>query len=363
MKGSQMTKFKADQLVQKHKTFYRKEITPKGCKAKIFVYNYLLSDKVAFADPEARELRGLTIVKENIDEHVFLSIPKFFNINELPETQEHIIRTKTIKNVRDKLDGSMIQPIEVCGELMMKSKQTFDSPQAKAAQDIVDSDEEIHFFIRDCWANNFFPMFELVSPDNKIVLDYPKTELVLIAVRSQEGYFIDIDKFEYPNRAKAFNMTLAELISSAKTDKDKEGYVVKFTDESIIKIKTVDYVTKHRTVSEADQMKVVFEKILTETIDDIYPLLSEKRAQEIQEIEQLLETYVVHYIKQIEDIIEPGDQGNRAGFVKKHLSHIYFSVIMQCIKGYEVKETLIKAMLKKYNKEEKVKAFLKELQL
>ena len=356
-----ITKLEADKLVEKYETFYQKEITPKGCEAKVYVYNYLLSDKEAFKDPKARELRGLTIVKENAKEKVFLSIPKFFNINELPETQENVISLKKIKKVQDKLDGSMIQPIELCNEIKMKTKQSFTNPQAKLAQEILDDSPDLQFFILDCWANDFFPMFELVSPLNKIVLDYDETKLVLTAVRCQSGDFVDIDKFDYPHRAEAYDYTIEEMINMAQSTKDTEGFVVKFHDGQIIKIKTLDYISKHRIVSDADQYKVIFQKILTETLDDVYPLLSVPRANEIRKIEQKVQDYVVHYIKQINDIIKDGDPNNRAKFARAHREHIYFSVIMKCLKGYDPKEVLVDYLLRKYSKEAKTREFLESI--
>lgn len=356
-----ISKIEADKLVEKYETFYRKEISIQGCDAKIFVYNYLLADKEAFKDPLARELRGLTIIHENAKEFIYPSIPKFFNINELPETQEKVIKLKTIKKISRKEDGSMIQPVMICGDVKMKTKQSFSNPQAVMAQEIFEDDEELQFFILDCFDNNFFPMFELVGPDNRIVLDYNTNELVLIAVRSSDGGFIDIDKFSYKNKAETFHLTMDEMIHQAKTKKDEEGFVVKFTDESIIKIKTLDYVTKHRMVSETDSNKSILSRILQEEIDDIYPLLSDKKIKEIKEIEKVVSDYTVHYIKQIEQITKAGDNNNRQSFVAEHIKHPYFSVIMSGIKGHKIKETLITYLLKKYNREEKAKKFIKEL--
>ncbi len=357
-----ITKKQADELVSKHETFYRKDIKIGDCD--IYVYNYLLSDKEAFKDMDnlGVELRGLCIVKENAKENIFLSVPKFFNINEIPENQENILKTKTIKKVTEKLDGSLITPIKICGDVKMKTKQSFDNPQAKLSQNIVDSDDELKFFILNCWDNDFQPLFELVGPDNKIVLDYPENHLVLIAVRNKEGEFIDIDKFDYKHKATSFNLSVNDMIHSAKNDQDIEGYVVKFTDGSMVKIKTLDYLEKHRVFSELDSKKTIFKRIIEEDMDDLYAIIPENKIQEIQEIEKSVTDYVVHYIKQIQDIVKDGDQGDRLSFVKKYKSHIYFNVIMSCLKGRDCKEELIKTLLKRYNKEEKVKRFLKEIE-
>jgi len=243
----------------------------------------------------------------------------------------------------------------------MKSKQSFDNFQAKLAQDLLDQDPDLQFFILDCFDNNFYPLFELIGKDNKIVIDYSENKLKLIMVRDQEGHFIDINKFDYPEKVKSYSYSLQELIELAHKEKDIEGYVVKFTDETLVKIKTLDYLEKHHLVSEADQLKVVFKRILEEDIDDVIALLPEDKKEKILEIEKCLTDYTVHFIKEIEDIVKEGDKGDRQNFVQKYIKHPWFSVIMAGLKSHDIKETLIKTMIKRYNKEEKVKSFLKDI--
>ncbi len=143
-----ITKLQADALVEKHKHFYRKDL--KINNVDVYLYNYILQDTEVFVnEPLSRELRGLVITKENAQERVFLSCPKFFNINELPETQYSVVKLKKVKKISEKLDGSLITPIEIGGEIFMKSKASFESPQAKQAQEILDTSADLKFFILD----------------------------------------------------------------------------------------------------------------------------------------------------------------------------------------------------------------------
>jgi RNA ligase len=313
------------------------------------------------------ELRGLTIVEDTTvqnknNQKIFLSIPKFFNINEVPETQENVLKTKVIKKVQEKLDGSLIQPVQICGEIKMKSKQSFDNSQAELAQNILEFDPELEFFILDCWDNDFYPLFELVGPDNRVVLDYNKNELVLIAVRTKTGEFIDIDKFNYKRRAKSYTKTLDELIHSAKNDKNIEGYVVKFTDGSVVKIKTLDYLEKHKITDESNSYKILLKRILQEDMDDVYTVINPERLDEIRKIEKKVQDYVLHYITEIQEIIKENHSiSDRKSFVNKHINHKYFSVIMSSLKGHDIKEALIDYLLRKYSKEAKAKEFIESL--
>jgi len=355
-----ITKQQADKLVQKHETFYCKYQKIKDCD--VYIYNYLLSDKEAFKsfDNLGTELRGLCVTKDPAGlEHLFWSVPKFFNINETPETLLHELEKKTIKKVQQKLDGSLIQPILLDGEVHMKTKQSFTNIQAQISQGLLDADPEMLFFILDCFANNFYPLFELVGPDNKIVVDYDTNKLVLIAVRSPDGEFIDIDKFDYPIKAESYDYSLQEMLEHAQDVKGIEGYVVKFTDGSLVKIKCLDYIEKHRTVSELDSRKSVLKRILTEDMDDLYSVIPEYRLDEIQQIEQAVTEYVIHQINELEKIVEKGDDNDRRTFVDKYRSHEYFAILMKGLKHHNVKDTTIDFLLRKYSKEQKAREFIK----
>ena len=352
-----ITKMIADKLVETHETFYRKDLEING--AKVFIYNYLIADKVALADKYAKELRGLTITHEGGHERVFLSCPKFYNINEVPENEEKILQNKKIKKVTDKMDGSLIQFIEINGEVLAKSKQSFENDQSKMAQEILDESTELKFFILDCWSNNYHPLFELVGPDNQIVVDYPKNEIYLIGVRNDDGHFIDLEKFYYKYSAACYNLTLDEMIHQAKTAKDIEGFVVKFTDESIVKIKTIDYLEKHRLVSDGDSYKTILKRILEENIDDVLQVIPEAKRARIRNLEKYLDEYVVHYTQQIHDIIKKQSTKSRKEIVEEVRTHRFFSVIMKNLEGdiSDIKDSLIDLLLKKYSREKKAKEF------
>jgi T4 RnlA family RNA ligase len=346
-----ITKMEADKLVEKWDTFYRKDLIINGCD--VYIYNYLLSDKEAFADDKGVELRGLTIVKENARERVFPSMSKFFNINEMDKTLESVLRTKVIKKVQNKMDGSLIQFIEINGEILAKSKQSFTNEQAKMAQNILDESTELKFFVLDCWANDFYPLFELVGPSNKIVLDYPNDNLVLIAVRDHNGEYIDVDKFNYKYTTKSYDLSLDEIIHSAKNDKGIEGYVVKFTDGNIVKIKTLDYLDKHRLTDESDSCKIILRRVLEEDMDDIYAIISQNKKEKIQKWEHSIIEYVTHYTQQIFDITKKVKGWERKHIAENYNQYIYFNVLMKCLSGdiNDIKSELIDVILKKYNRE------------
>ena len=351
--------FTADKIVTKEKNFYCKEHKIKN--SIVSVYNYLLNDYSSFKTDDHRELRGLTIVNSD-KERVFPALRKFWNLNENEDYQYNKVKNWTIKHVYDKADGSMIQPILVNGELVLKTKQGFTNSQVKMAQDILDSNTELHFFILDMFDQGWSPIFELVGEDNKIVLDYKENKLILIAVRNADGEFINPHKVNCPIEVvKEFDLTLDECIEKCKTEKDIEGFVIRFTNSETVKIKSNWYLDRHRLVSEADSYKSILKLILEDDLDDVLSTVSKTKRDELQEINHQVLDYLASFIIEIENIIKTGDGGNRRGFVAKYMSHRFFSVIMSAIKGHDVKETLIDYLQRKYNKEEKAKEFIKDL--
>lgn len=359
-----ITKQIADEIVNKHENFYRKDL--KIGDTDVYIYNYLLVDHEAFKTPYSRELRGLTITKENGKERVFLSMPKFFNLNEVPENALTILTNKTIKKVQDKADGSMIQFVQIEGNIKAKSKQSFDNDQAKLAQEIVDTSTELQFFILDCWGNDFYPLFELVGPSNRHILEYPNDELILLAVRNEVGEFIDVDKFSYKYTVDSYDLnthTLEYMLSAQQIQKDTEGFIVKFTDGHIIKIKTLDYMSKHRLYDEADSYKVILQKIVDEELDDILGVVHESKKEKLLHYETLLVNYVNHWTTFCYEVSR--NVSNRGLFAKKYSNHRYFGVIMKSISKSDlegVKNLVVKSIKNKYNRELKAKDFFKFLE-
>ena len=362
-----ITKKQADEIVSRYPSFCKKDIMIEG--EQVSLYDYYLSDYEAFQEePLSRELRGLVITKNE----TFLSVPKFFNINEIPETMESKLTNKVIKKVQNKLDGSLITPIMVDGSIIAKSRASFQSDQAILAQNLLDTNPDLQYAILDLFANNFQPFFELVGKDNKHVIDYETSnKLVLIMVRDQKGNFIDIDKFKYyfDDLAESYDLTIEELLLKQKKAKGIEGWVVKFSDGTIVKIKTEEFFELHKVKEEADSYKTVLKRILEEDMDDILGRVSETRKTELLEIIWAVSNYTVQVIHEVEAIVSSWKNQPIKDAVVKFKNHPYFRVIMKSLKyqGVKdgakdgVKDEVIKIILKKNNKEQKAKEFILEL--
>ncbi len=351
-----ITKTKADEIVEKYPNFYKKEIIINN--RKLYLYNYILSDYEIFQnEPISRELRGLIIDEIG---NITLSVPKFFNINEIEETQSTALASKTIKKIQEKMDGSLITPVNINGEIVIKSKGSFASDQAKLAQKIVDSSADLQYFILDCWDNKFQPYFELTGDENPHVIEYDyESRITLIMVRDAVGKFIDIDKFNYKYTAESYNHTIEEMLKIQKNKKGIEGFVIKFEDETIIKIKTLDYFELHKLNDESDSYKVILKRVLDEDMDDILGIVSEKKKEKLIGINKVISDYVVSFVLEIEDILAENKDSTRKALAEKYRNHIYFNVIMKAFIGKDVKTEIIQTLKNRYNKEKAAEAFVK----
>lgn len=134
-----------------------------------------------------RECRGLIFCKET-GKILRRPFSKFFNIGERDETQLHLLDFTGSHEVFTKEDGSMVTPFEVgfgSGVIRWATKMGL-SDVALNAEVFVAENPKYQEFAKWCIANRLTPIFEWVSRKNRIVLDYPEDNLILLAVRHME---------------------------------------------------------------------------------------------------------------------------------------------------------------------------------
>ena len=185
---------------------------------------------------------------------------KFFNPS---EQHAPVIPSGVPMHVTEKLDGSLgIGYIDTNGSAQIATKGSFDSPQAAAANCI----------LRDKYPDYDFPghvtpLFEIIDPDHRIVLDYGDTrDLVLLAVTDiRTGADLDPGIIAWPGPVATQRpyASLQDLIDHVAQDDepDKEGYVVRFDTGPTaphvrLKLKFPEYVSTHRFLSGLTAGKV-----------------------------------------------------------------------------------------------------------
>ena len=158
---------------------------------KISTFNYRLASERDFNEPGSLELRGITFVfnEDGTLFKRFFMLKKFFNVNQVAETQFNVLKDKKIKNVTMKEDGSLIAFMQLPdGTVFAKTQAGFMNEQSKAALKIYEDNVHIKGFVDSSLEQNFTPLFEYVAYDNRIVLKYSGRSLRFIGTTKKHCY-------------------------------------------------------------------------------------------------------------------------------------------------------------------------------
>lgn len=283
------------------------------------VVNYVFSTDETFSTPLARECRGLKFAADG----TLIARPfhKFFNLGEKRPPQDEPWDMSHV--VLDKLDGSMIHPAMVLGDMVFMTRMGV-SPQSQQAWDVADT--EVLNLCRDMIAAGYTPIFEFTSPDNRIVVAYDLPTLTLIAVRhTKTGAYMPHTELEALGSrygiptAQSFGdvANVARFWSEARALEGVEGYVVAFEDGHRLKIKADAYVLRHKALAGLAYEKNLLAWIATDDIDDVLPLLSEDVADTVREYQTQVMDAVSRWESEIEDFVDTHAHLNRKDFAMK----------------------------------------------
>ena len=172
--------------------------------------------------------------------------PKFFN---------YLEGEQTIPNLGfetfEKVDGSLIQIFWDRGIWRAATKGSFRSDQAKWAADVLAATD------LSCLVKGGTYLAEAVGPQNRIVVYYPKDELVLLGAYDEAGYEYTFD--ELSEIGWQLNWRVAHrhpyasiselLVKAEKLPASEEGFVLRFANGLRLKIKGDEYKRIHALVS------------------------------------------------------------------------------------------------------------------
>ena len=344
--------------------FYESKHSVNGYNVSIF--NYRLASYNDFINPipdkpqiKSHEMRGLTFVF-NSDGSLYkryLLLDKFFNIDQTPCSMYSIVKEFKIKNIFNKEDGSIASFIMLPnGEIRGRSKASFESDQAIQIQKIYDEDVNLQRFVRWSLENDIVPIFEYVSPKNRIVLPYANTKLILLRMRDNNtGEYLDINDFS--DKLDGISVvesedghTLDDLINLKKISTDKEGWIVQFDNGKMAKIKTDWYIDRHRLFTEdLNRENTLIGMILNDTIDDILPQVDDIKKSEINEIIDKINNYMKNISSDVDDLLSTYN-GSKKDFALANSKNPLFPIAIDVINGKD-KVDLIKSKIKSQTKD------------
>lgn len=303
--------------------------------------------------PVLSECRGLIFDKDGW--LIRRPLHKFFNLGEKGVTVDSIDWSRP-HVIMDKLDGSMIAPFMLNGEVRFGTRAGITEHSLRCEERHLSENKKLY---RALWelssGNRHTAIFEWTSPENQIVLQYPDDKLTLLAIRNNEtGQY-------YPRKvlvewADEFGVPLVEEVSFDHIEavyqaEGIEGVVVWFPatsveygdgqeDDYFVKIKSEEYVRAHRAVSYFEREDMVLELVLNHQIDDIIPLVDDKKKQKLldydagvwEEVSKLAYRLGV-IVGECKSLVTSGEMSRKtfaleiAGQADERIRSCYFSIL------------------------------------
>lgn len=237
------------------------------------VIDYVFAGEDTFDHPARIECRGIKFAPDG--SVLARPLHKFMNIGQTADTQPDKIDFGQPHVVMDKLDGSMIHPAIVNGEVVFMTRMGRTDVARKAERHL----PEVIDMVCGMLSGGLTPIFEWTAPDNRIVVRYDESALTLLAVRDNVtgAYWPHGDlaatglptvRHHDPRHTSA-----ADFLAYARAIQGAEGFVVRFENGLWLKAKGGDYVLKHRAKDSILQEKNILALVLNGGLDDVLPLL------------------------------------------------------------------------------------------
>lgn len=221
-----------------------------------YIYNYTTKaqyDRVWNAS--TLSCRGLILDKDgNIIARPF---SKFFNYGEYgKDTNLGELPSYTSFEVYDKVDGSLIiMTNDRKGNRIISSRGSFESEQALMASKIINEK-----FPKLELNPNLSYLYEVIYPENRIVVDYKGEENLIVLAITENITGIDVNRNLVESFARTWGFSIVKrfnnetdidvLLEKAKGNTgNREGFVIQFNTGLRVKIKYDEYVRLHKIIT------------------------------------------------------------------------------------------------------------------
>jgi len=275
-----------------------------------------------------RECRGITFCAET-GKVVARKFHKFFNVGERAETDIGELDLTEKHVILEKLDGSMITPYHRAdGTIEMHTKMGATDVAAPVTE-WVQNHPNYLTFMKGLKVSDITPIFEWCSRKQRIVVDHPVDRLVLLAARhnvsgeyvrySDLKFMAELDDIEIVKTFAGTAQNMQDLVNQTRDLEDAEGWIVRFDDGHMVKVKGEWYLQLHKAVSQLAHEKDIWNLVVQENSDDLKPFLSLDQRNKLIEFEGLFWTgfnTVLENINQIlsdarHDLVDHDDRQKR----------------------------------------------------
>ena len=237
----------------------------------LFIYNY--TPKAQYE----RVWNAVTLMCRGLilDAHynmVARPFAKFFNLGEV----ENQALPNEPFEVFEKLDGSLGILYWIENEAFMATRGSFVSDQAMKASAILRS--KYAPILRGCDKTKTY-LFEIIYPENRIVVDYGATEDVVLTavIDTATGADMPLEDVGFP-LVKQYHGIKDIAILKTLEETNREGFVIKYKSGLRVKVKFEEYLRIHRIVTQVSNVSIweylsqemPFDEILDRVPDEFF---------------------------------------------------------------------------------------------
>lgn len=250
----------------------------------IWCYNY--TEKAQYggelkADPFLQKIRGLIVDSNGVV--VARGFNKFFNHGECPEVDAEYAGHLPAM-VMDKLDGSLgiaYGPTEIA------TRGSFTSEQAIWASELVRSTPAYATWFAWWFSTELglTPCFEIIYPDNRIVVSYDFADIVLLGFVDRFTGMLAMDfepEIPWVGRGVAQFPHKAPGELKAEDVANREGYVLVYSDGRMVKVKFETYLRLHKVMTEFSP-KHVLEHLIAGTLNEAIEICPDEFHAEVMQ--------------------------------------------------------------------------------
>ncbi|ESQ87873.1 RNA ligase [Asticcacaulis benevestitus] len=310
---------------------------------------YMFMDNDTFDTKEALECRGIVF-----DRHGAVAsrpLHKFFNVGEREgQRVEQILQRNDVVAIYDKLDGSMIATAWHDGQVVWRSKKSFDSDVVRLTEAYLadPAHADVAAFAHEVARRGLTAVFELTHPGARIVVPQEMAQLRLLHVRDNvSGAYVLLDPdhevhglvslYRVPRVAERKDLTLEAMFASLETMYESEGYVLQFANGDMAKVKCPWYLRLHRAATLLRERDVA-SLTLDEELDDLKGALRELGLDltEVCAIESRIKANLLALNDEIEAAYQVSAHLDQKAFAIDHQGHALFKPLMKRYVGKDI---------------------------
>jgi RNA ligase len=312
------------------------------------IWNY--AEKVQYEslwDHVTSQCRGL--VTDDEGNVVARPFNKFFNVEEGKHTPTSEF------DVYEKMDGSLGILFFYENEWVFASRGSFTSEQALKFKEIFTKKYKTsHLYIPNTY------LFEIIYPENRIVVDYGDTEDVVMLgeIDTKSGEELDLNHYTSSifNVVKKYDGISDYSTLKGMVKNNAEGFVVRFSNGERMKIKGDEYIRLHKIMTNLSTTAVwevlynggSMDELLKDVPDEFYNKIKEyeeKLRFQFNGIDTDYKIFFNHIQIKVKEV--GGDRTNFASLAKEYT---YPSLIFGLLDGKDISPTIWKIVKPEFKK-------------